>query len=55
VTEEEVLAMVERHRDQRLTPQQRENQLVNFVWGNAPEGDEGTIETVRRHLGLLTS
>jgi hypothetical protein len=52
VTEEEVLAMVEKHRNDRLSPKRREKQLVNYVWGNAPEGDKGTKETVRKNLRL---
>jgi DNA-binding response OmpR family regulator len=55
VTEAEVLAMVERHRNKPLSPKKREKQLVNFVWGNAPEGDQGTKDTVRKHLRLRSN
>ena len=30
-----------------MTPEERETQRVNFAFGNAPDGDNSTIETVK--------
>jgi hypothetical protein len=35
-----------------MSDEERRDQLVSFVWGNALETDRGTKETVRRHLNL---
>lgn len=32
---------------QHLSPEEVEAQRVNFAFGNAPDGDQGTIDTVR--------
>lgn len=53
VTEEQLNAAIEKSRHHRMTKEEREAQRVSFVWGNAPEGDDGTFETVRQHLHLI--
>lgn len=53
VTSNELSEAIKNAKSIVMTKQQRENQLVGYVWGNAPEGDTGTKETVRRHLNLL--
>jgi len=52
ITKDELAAAFERARKRKMTRREQENQLVNFVWGNAPEGNQGTIETVRKNLKL---
>ncbi len=39
-------------RQRKMGRTEREAQIVSFVWGNAPEGNQGTIETVRENLKL---
>jgi hypothetical protein len=34
-------------RSRIMTPEERETQRVNFAFGNAPDGDNSTIETVK--------
>ena len=35
-----------------MTAEERREQLVSFVWGNALETDRGTRESVCRHLNI---
>lgn len=35
-----------------MTANERQAQLVSFVWGNALETDRGTRESVCRHLNI---
>jgi len=51
--DERVNAAIEAGRHRKMSPEEREAQLVSFVWGNAPEGNQGTRETVRKNLGRL--
>jgi hypothetical protein len=44
---------VEKGRHRIMSRAEKEAQLVSFVWGIAPEGNQGTRETVRENLGLL--
>ena len=55
VTEAELAEAFARARKRKMTRRERDAQLVSFVWGNAPEGNQGTLETVRKnlHLSLL--
>jgi hypothetical protein len=52
VTKEELDAAFLRARKRKMTRREQEGQLVSFVWGNAPEGNQGTLETVRKNLNL---
>lgn len=38
-----------------MTLEERLEQEVSFVWGNALESDRGTIEAVRKHLKLTAA
>ena len=49
------LAAVEAARDRKMSREEQEAQLISFVWGNAPEGNQGTRETVRKNLGRLAN
>jgi hypothetical protein len=53
--DEKVHAAIEIGRKQKMTAREREAQLVSFVWGNAPEGNQGTRETVRKNLGSVSN
>lgn len=55
ISDAELAAAFEQARKRRMTRSEREAQLVSFVWGNAPEGNRGTIETVRKSLNLSFS
>lgn len=34
-----------------MSKEEREEQLISFVWGNDLEGEERTLDDVRRSLG----
>lgn len=46
---------IEAGRNRVMCLEEREAQLVSFVWGNAPEGNQGTRESVRKNLSLPLS
>lgn len=46
---------IEASRNYVMGVREQEAQMISFVWGNAPEGNQGTRETVRKNLGLLES
>lgn len=52
VLDEAVSRAIEAGRNRVMCMEEREAQLVSFVWGNAPEGNQGTRETVRKNLSL---
>jgi len=52
ITKDELDAAFARARKRKMTRREQESQLVSFVWGNAPEGNQGTLETVRKNLNL---
>jgi len=52
VSSEQLKVAIEKARNRQMTPDERQAQMISFVWGNAPEGDQGTFETVRQHLHL---
>jgi hypothetical protein len=35
-------------RERTMTPEEREEQRINFALGNAPKGSKSTIETIRK-------
>jgi hypothetical protein len=39
--------LVEAARKRKMSPEERETQRINFAYGNAPEGDNSTIDTVK--------
>lgn len=39
--------LIESARHRQMSEEEIETQRVNFAFGNAPEEDDGTIETVR--------
>ncbi len=47
---EELLDGVRQH---RMSPEDIEDQRVNFAFGNAPDGDKGTIDTVRAASAIM--
>ena len=53
VSQSEYNRAEQRARTHRMTRPEREAQLVSYVWGNAPEGDTGTLKTVRENLDLV--
>jgi hypothetical protein len=40
-------------RTRQITPKEEEEQRIDFAFGNAPEGDSGTVETVRAASTIL--
>lgn len=49
----ELLArLIEAARDRKMSRAEREEQMLDFVYGNLLEADEGTREDVRTRLGL---
>ena len=52
VSREKYDLLEQKIRTRKMSRIQREAQLVSFVWGNAPEGDKGTFESVRENLDL---
>lgn len=46
---------IEKSRARVMTAAERDMQLVSYVWGNAPEGNQGTRETVRENIGKLVA
>ncbi len=40
-------------RNRLMTVKELEEQRINFAYGNAPEGDSGTVETVRAASAIL--
>lgn len=53
VSEAELVSAFERAKRRKMTKSEKEAQLVSFVWGNAPEGNQGTFDTVRKNLELF--
>lgn len=53
--DEAVSQAIEAGRNRVMSLKEREAQLVSFVWGNAPEGNQGTRESVRKNLNLPLS
>lgn len=51
VTDEMLEAIIERTAGHVVTPQERANQMVSFVWGNDLEGGS-TWTKVREHINL---
>lgn len=39
--------LLESAKQREMTPDEVEAQRVSFAFGNAPDGDKGTVETVR--------
>ena len=52
ISDEEIAAAFARAKKRKMTRREKEAQLVSFVWGNAPEGNQGTYETVRKNLNM---
>jgi len=52
VSDAELDQAFEEARTHVMSREEREAQLISFVWGNAPEGNRGTIEQVRTSLKL---
>ncbi len=50
VTDEMLTAAIKRIEGHVMTFEERQVQLVSFVWGNALESDRGTREKVCEHL-----
>jgi hypothetical protein len=48
----ELAEMLKKVKTYKMSKQEREEQLVSLVWGNAPDGSTSTIEDVRAHLNL---
>jgi hypothetical protein len=40
-------------RTRQMTAKEEEEQRIDFAYGNAPEGDSGTVETVRAASTIL--
>ena len=40
-------------RARKMSPQEMDVQRINFAAGNLPEGDKGTVETVRAAAELI--
>lgn len=55
VTEEMFNSALAKAMTHVMSSQERQAQLVSFVWGNALESDRGTRETVHLHLNLEPS
>ncbi len=52
VTKEQVDKAVDDARKRGpMSKEEREEQLINFVWGNDLEGEERTLDDVRKSLG----
>jgi len=45
-------ALIEAARNRKMSPEEREEQMIDFVYGNVPEGYRRSRETVRTNLGL---
>jgi hypothetical protein len=39
--------VIEAARRKEMSPEEKEEQRINFAYGNAPDGDKGTHETVK--------
>lgn len=50
VTDEMLRDMIKRTEGHVMTFQERQTQLISFVWGNALENDRSTREKVCEHL-----
>lgn len=48
----ELAKLLEAARTHKVTPEEREEQLVSFVWGNAPDEAKYTRKSVRLSLNL---
>jgi hypothetical protein len=46
---------VEESRARKMSPAERDMQIVNYVWGNAPEGNQGTRSTVKENINRLVA
>jgi hypothetical protein len=40
-------------KQRKMSPQEEEAQRVSFAFGNAPDGDSGTIETMKAAATIL--
>lgn len=49
---EELQRALESIKGHRMTADERDAQRISFVYGNAPQEDHGTKESVRRALDL---
>ena len=45
--------LLEAARSRQMTVKEEEEQRIDFAYGNAPEGDSGTVETVRAASTIL--
>ena len=52
ISDDEIAAAFAQAKKRKMTRREKEAQLVSFVWGNAPEGNRGTYETVRKNLNM---
>jgi hypothetical protein len=50
VLEASIRQAIEAQGDQPMEPNERDIQIVNFVWGNALEGERDTRESVRKDI-----
>ena len=49
---EELVKALESIKGHTMSTEEREAQRISFVYGNAPDGDQGTKESVRRAIDL---
>ena len=45
-TETKLGKLLDAARQRKMSPEETESQRVSFAYGNAPDGDSGTIETI---------